>query len=125
MPQEPCLPAPRAVSRALLAARWYGVVTSALRSTVSRSSASRTPRAARCPASAISASGSTSTCRDRCVRTPRGERSGAELGEGVVPPVGGDHVVRGLRAAVEADHRVDRLLPAAAGAEPVHDGALA
>src|ERR1022692_4864162 len=42
----------------------------------------------------------------------------------MVPSVGRDHVVRGLGAAVEPDHRVDWLFPPS-GTEPVHDGALA
>ena len=69
-PQDPCRATPRASSRARLAARWYGVVSSASRSTVSRSSASPTPAEARWAASAASASGSTSMNRDRWVRTP-------------------------------------------------------
>ena len=124
MPHDPCRAAPRASSRARLAAAWYGVVSSASRSTVSRSSASGTPSAAQ-----VRGLGGQ---RERVHQHEPGQVGGhagvnvpgAELGERVVPPVGGDDVVRRLRAAVEADHRVDRL-PAVAGAEPVDDGALA
>ena len=107
MPQEPCLPA----AGQSPGPGWRPVVgRGQQRVPVHGEPVERGghAEAARWAASAASASGSTSMNRDRYVRTPGVKVPDAELGESVVPAVGGDHVVRGLRPAVEADHRVDR-----------------
>ena len=115
MPHEPCRARPRRRSRTWFAARCHGVASSASPSTVSRWNG--LPRAARLGGQ-----------RERIDHHEAGQvgghavqRARAELGEGVVPPVGGDHVVRGLRSPVEAQR------PPAPGrrAERVHHRALA
>ena len=55
---------------------------------------------------------------------PGGETARAELREGVMSPVRGQHVVRRLRAAVEPDHRAGRIR-AARAAQEVDDRPLA
>ncbi|GAA0728884.1 hypothetical protein GCM10010199_42470 [Dactylosporangium roseum] len=51
---------------------------------------------------------------------PRTQRPGAELREGVLPPVGEHDGVRRLRAPVEPHHRVNL----AGGAQVIDDGPL-
>ena len=101
-PQDPCRLAPRAISRAWLAARWYGVASSAAPSTVSRSNASVTPDR-RQPVGLDDQRQRVDHHETREVGTDTGaERAGAELGERVAAAVGQDDGVRRLPAPVDA-----------------------
>ena len=87
MPHEPCRPAPRRRSRTRLAARWYGVASSAVgvdgeQGERVRDAEPRPGGRPRRPARA----GRPPRSRDRWVGTPC-EGARAELGEGVVPAV--------------------------------------
>ena len=114
---------PRAISRAWLAARWYGVASSAAPSTVSRSNASATPERRQ----VVGLGGQRQRVdhhEPRQVGRHAGRSvPGAELGERVVRPSREHDVVRRLRAPVEPHHRGDRS--ASCRAQPVDDGSLA
>ena len=110
MPQEPCRSWPLAASRARLAALVVGRGEQGVAVHGQPVEARpRTPAEARWAASAASASGSTSTKRDRWVRTPGAKLPEPNWAKVWCRPSAVTHVVRRLRAAVEPDHRAGRI----------------